>query len=142
MSQRTNIRTAFATAITGLPSLGHRVFVSRTRQLRDNELPAALVFSGETEFDTEVVGLQHPVLAFYKLRVDILVKQSGGEDIADQILDEISGVVFASIEANTLGGQITGLRLSGVGEPDLDDSLDTPALRLPVVFETTYSIEE
>ena len=76
----------------------------------------------------------------YQLSADILVKHSvGNESTADQILDEISDAVFASITANTLSGKVASLRLVHIGEVDLDDSLEKPALRLPVLFETQYS---
>lgn len=139
-SRRTEVRQAFAALITGLPTAGARVFRSRTRPLQAAELPAVLVFSGEAEMDDEVIGLQQPSLVRYRLRADILVKEGAdNEDIADQILQEISDAVFASVSANTLSGKVQGLQLISVGEPDLDDSLEKPALRLPVLFETVYS---
>jgi len=140
MSQRTAIRTAFAALLTGLPSTGSRVYQSRTRPLQAAELPAILVFSGESKTEANNVGSQKPDLMTYQLRADILVKDSTGtESIADQILDEISSAVFANVTANTLSGKVSSTRLIQVGEPDLDDSLEKPALRLPVLFETTYS---
>ncbi len=140
MTPRTVIRNAFAALLTGLPSVGTRVFQSRSRPLAAAELPAILVFSGEATGEADNVCSLRPDLMRYQLRADILVKDSTGiEALADQILDEICNAVFASPTANTLSGQVCGIRLVQIGEPDLDDVLEKPALRLPVLFETTYS---
>lgn len=140
MNQRTAIRQAFAALITGLPTTGSRVFQSRTRPLSSTTLPAILVFSGESTPEAIGIGSQEPDLMTYRLRADILVKDSVGiESTADEILDEITGAIFANVTANTLSGKVAAIRLIQIGEPDLDDSLEKPALRLPVLFETYYS---
>lgn len=139
MTARTDIRNAFTALLTGLPSTGSRVYKSRTRPLQASELPAILIFSGEANPESATIGGQRPDLMSYRLRADILVKDSAGnEDSADQILAEIESAIFASVAANTLSGKVAGTRLLSIGEPDLDDSLEKPALRLPVLFETTY----
>lgn len=140
MSQRTVIRRAFAAQLTGLASTGAHVYLSRTRPLQAAELPAILVFSGESDPESTPIESQRPDLMRYRLRADILVKDAtGGEDIADQIFEEISVALFASVAANTLFGKVIATRLLSIGEPDLDDSLEKPALRLPVLFETTFA---
>lgn len=140
MSRRTDIRTAFAALLGTLPSVTGRVFLGRTRPLKDAQLPAVLVFSGETEPQGQSIGGQQPDLTAYRLRADILVKNHGGiEDTADQILDEMTAAVFASTTANTLSGKVQSTRLIQIGEPDLDDSLEKPALRLPVLFEVIHA---
>lgn len=140
MTQRTEIRNAFAALLTGLPSTGARVYQSRTRPLQAAELPAILIFSGGSRPEDKDLCSMRPGLMTYQLSADILVKHSvGNESTADQILDEITAAVFASVSANTLSGKVASLRLIHVGEVDLDDSLEKPALRLPVLFETQYS---
>lgn len=142
MTARTEIRKAFAGLLTGLPTCGARVFVARTRRLSDADLPAILVFSGtHTPADTGP-GPQRADISAYRLRADIVVKHAdGAEDIADSALEEIEGAVFASVSANTLGGLVHATRLVQAGEPDLDDGLEKPVLRLPVLFETLFSQE-
>lgn len=134
MSQRTEIRTALAQALTGLPSGAH-VFQSRTRPLDASQLPAIMVFSGSSEapdidFDSA------PEVTHWQLRADVLVRDGdGNEAIADQILAEMLAAVAGAADLNRHDRQA---RFMGTGEVELDDSLERPALRLPVLFEVIY----
>lgn len=140
MSARTDIRSAFAALLTGLPTCGGRVFVSRTRRLSDADLPALLVFSGAQTPAESGSGTQEPALSSYRLRADIVVKDnSSAEAVADAALAEIESAVFAGVAANTLGGLVHATRLVQVGEPDVDDGLEKTVVRLPVLFETLFS---
>lgn len=140
MSKRTQIRTAFAALITGLATTGANVFVARTRPLADANLPAILVFSGEHEPVSNPASSMRPDAYTFRLRADIVVKDSStAEATADSILEEIETAVFASIAANTLSGLVAHTRLVSVGEPDLDDALEKPAVRVPVLFEVFYT---
>lgn len=133
-ARRTGIRTALATALSGLAS-GATVFQSRTRPLAPAQLPAILVFSGQSEADEyDADGL--PVATRWQLRADVLVRDGdGNESIADEILDEMQTAAMAAADLNKGDCQI---RFVGTGEVDLDDSTERPALRLPVLFEVTY----
>lgn len=140
MSRRTDIRDAFAALLTGLPTTGPRVYQSRTRPVTATQLPALLIFSSDAEALSFPVGSMQPDLMRWNLRVDVLIKDvSGGEATADAILDEISSALFSTVEDNTLGGLVSNIRLLQIDEPDLDDSTDKPALRLPILFETQYA---
>lgn len=141
-ARRTAVRNAFAAAITGLATTGDRVFVSRSsaRPLAGAELPGLLVYSGEQLPAVSLVRNGQPVAWSWKLRADILVKDGqDAEAKADQILEEITAALFASPATMTLGGQVSSLVLVGVDETDLDDSLEKPAVRIPLVFEAIYS---
>lgn len=138
MSPRTEVRAAFAAALTGLTATGDRVFLARTRPVEATELPAILVFSGEASHVATTMSGK-AVAWRYQIRVDILVKErTGAEQAADQILDEINAALFSAPGAQTLGGKVRTLQLIGIGEPDLDDSTDKPTLRVPVLYEATY----
>ena len=141
MTSRSEIRRAFADLVTGLPSTGKHVFESRKRPFSDSDLPAIVVSSGESvPEEASVIGLQKPALMAYRLRADIYVKDSASAEVmADQILDEVTGAIFRGIPENTLSGRVHSTRLVQVGEPDLDDLLEKPAVLLPVLFETIYS---
>lgn len=139
-ARRTEIRNAFATALTGLTTTGARVFCSRTRPLAATELPAILVFSGEETPLQMLLTTSQPIQRRYELRADIMLKDNtGAEDTADTILAEIEAALFASVAANTLAGKVGSITLKAVGSPDIDDSTEKPCLRLPVLFETVYS---
>lgn len=135
MTARTTLRTAFAAAITGLPLVGGRVFVSRTRPLTDSDLPAILVYSGESEVtDADIDG--NPTEERWRLRADVLVTTAAGEAQADDILDAMRQAI---INDPALQSGTTQCRYIGSGEVDLDDSLQKPLLRLPTIFEATFA---
>lgn len=135
MTRRTQIRNDLAAALTGLPLVGAHVFIARRRALGDHELPAILVFSGESEAgegDTDGESGEER----WRLRADVLVRDgAGNEAIADDILAAMRNAV---VNAAALHDGQTECRYVGAGEVDLDDSTQKPALRLPVLFEVTY----
>lgn len=138
-ARRTEIRNAFAAAITGLPTAGGRVFVSRMRPLDSADLPAVLVFSGEDSPEA-VLTSGKVLLRSYQLRADILVKErDGAEDTADAVLQEMVAALCASPAAMTLGGKVTSLRYIGAGAAEMDITADKPAVRIPVLFEVKYA---
>lgn len=139
ISRRTEIRQAFATALSGLQTTGWNVFVAPKRQLSADELPALLVWSGAEEPNGAFLRNGKPVQKRWRLMVGIRVKESvTAEETADQIIDEIEAALFASPATMTLGGLVNSLSLAGAGEAEIEDTLDKPALALPVFFEVLY----
>lgn len=134
--RRTEVRAAFAAAITGLATAGDNVFVMRTRPLADAEIPAALVYSGETPAEGARLASGRPVVRRLRLRVDIVCRD---EETADRVLDEIEVALFSSSQSMTLAGKVLSVSLVGTGEVEPDDSTDRPAIRLPVLFEVQYA---
>ena len=133
MSKRTEIRNALRDALLGLPLTGSNVFLTRSRPLSLSECPAILVFSGVSEVvDQDMDGI--PAQLRWELRADVIVID-GQEDAADTILDQM---VVAVSTSESLAATGALLRLSGVGEIDLEQSLERPALRLPVLFSCEY----
>lgn len=135
MTRRTDIREAMRLAIVGLPNIGSHVHVNRYRPLALADLPAVLIFSGESEVtEDDIDGL--PAEVRWHLRTDILIADSGSaESLADTVLADL--VYAVTTDADLNGGDIR-TRFVGTGEIDIDPSLEKPALRLPVTFEVTY----
>lgn len=137
--RRTEVRNAFVAALAGLATTGARVFASRTRPLEAAELPAILVFSGEASPGASLLG-GRIVTNRYRLRADILVRDGiNSENIADKVLEEMQAALFATPAAMTLGGQVKTLQWVGSGDPELDDSTEKPAIRVPVLYEVVYT---
>lgn len=131
-SRRTDIRQAFAAAITGLPQVGNHVFITRSRALSDTELPAIMVFSGESEaVDYDIDG--SPTEERWRIRADIIFRNGdSNETLADEVLDSVRVAVR---DAAALHDETTECRYIGTGEVDIDDSTQKAALRLPIMFE-------
>lgn len=138
MSTRKAVRAAFVDLLKDANVCSGRIYPSRSRPVAANALPAVLVFSAVCEPLGTLISSNAPDAWRYQLRADVLVKDTGAEDAADDVLDAIMAAVFASQSANTLAGAVHGIRLVEIGEPDLDDSLEKPAIRLPVLFETVF----
>lgn len=139
--KRTTIRAALASSLTGLATCGSRVYPSRLKPLRANEVPAMLVSTGAEEMPEGAwlygnKGIKRTL----EMRVDIVVKAvSAFEDTADTILGEIEARLFDTPEHNTLGGIVHSLSLASIGDPEMDDSTDKPVVRLPVILRVIYS---
>lgn len=140
--KRTTIRNALVAALTGLATCGNRVYPSRLKPLQANELPALLVSTGaeETPEGAYLYGNQGIKRTLF-VRIDIIDKAvSGYEDTVDTALAEIEAKLFGSPTLNTLGNIVHSLALDAIGEPELDDTTDKPAIRLPVVLRIIYTI--
>lgn len=104
---RTQIRNAFRSALTGLPSTGSNVFVMRPdeRPLALAELPALKIWMDDEQIAGEALGDPGTLRREVPLRVDV-VAQQGAEPLADT-LDAITAEVESAIAANpTLGGLV------------------------------------
>lgn len=139
--QRQTIREAIVTRLTGLATSGSRVYASRLKPLLDTELPAILVSTGGEALDGATylkTGL--PVHRPLEIRVDLVAKAvSGFENTVDQMLAEVEVALFDSPAHNTLAGLVHSIQLASILDPEMDDSLEKPVIRLPVILRAVYS---
>jgi hypothetical protein len=137
MHVRRAIREAVAIKLTGLPLTGERVFTSRVRELRDNELPALIV---ETPSESVSYGQGGPVRPRVQSReqvVNVVVVASAAEDV-DDVLDDIAEQVEAALAADpTLGLGAKDLRLTGTQSAIAGDG---PDLRGVARLQYTVSV--
>lgn len=99
---RTQIRTAVKLALTGLATTADRVFVGRTRPLKDAHDPSLLVYT-LAELSNRAVHGQPPELE-RKVTVSIEGRVSAAAP-PDDLLDVIAGEVEAAMRINrNLGG--------------------------------------
>lgn len=141
-SRRTEIRAALKSRLTGLAITGANVFDdNRMLPLDGAELPALrIVTGGEVAQEAAFLKTSLPVVNPLTMRVDILVKASGTfVDTANEILDQVRSALFDSTAHNTLGGLALSTRLESIDDPDVDDSLEKPAYRLPIILRVDYS---
>lgn len=135
-ARRTEIRDAVAAALavtSGVVSI-HK---SRSRTLRPEELPALLVFSGVQEPQGAYLPTGLPVASTWRIRVDVLVKDTDNPEAqADEILEQ---VVQRVLTDTPLAALVSNVSFVGVGEPDLDETTEKPAVRVPSLFEIIYS---
>lgn len=138
-ARRTEIRDAVAAALVGINIGGAAVSIhkSRTRLLRPEELPALLVFSGVQEPQGAYLPTGLPVAHTWRIRVDVLVKDNDNPEAqADEILEQVVQHVLTD---TPLAALVSGVSFVGVGEPDLDETTEKPAVRVPSLFEIIYS---
>lgn len=138
---RKQVRDALKAALTGLPTTGARVFVSRpeARPLQSSELPALLIYMGD-----ESVAPLRPSQAWPQLLrrtlsplVDLVLAQSAAaDDTADQAINEIETALSASESAARLGGLMPeGFLLRGISPMREDAAGETPVHRITLVFQ-------
>lgn len=120
---RTQIRTALATALTGLATTGSRVFVNRVHPVTDAELPCLII-------STDAEQVQHATLRAPRSQdrqitatVRIVARATASLDLAiDTSLGEIETALLAN---RTLGGLARDSRIDRI-EIGLDDGAERP----------------
>jgi len=141
-SRRTEIRNALKARLTGLATTAGRVFDdTRVAPLASADLPALFVVTGgEDPRDATLMRSGLPIVNPLVMRVDILVKATGDfVATANEILDEVKAALFDSGAHNTLGGLAHFVQLASIADPEVDDSMEKPAYRLPVILRIDYS---
>lgn len=139
--QRQTIREAIVTRLTGLTTSGSRVYASRLKPLLDAELPAILVSTGgEALDDATYLKTGLPVARPLEVRIDLVAKAvSGFENTVDLMLSEVEAALFDTPAHNTLSGLVHFVQLASILGPEMDDSLEKPSIRLPVILRAVYS---
>ena len=102
MHKRRSIRSAVATAVTGLTLTGANVFKSRVHPTPNKSLPALLVYNGTEESEPGSTGPDRTLDRDYDLVVEGQAKS--GDDI-DDVLDDIAEDVEEAMDVDrTFGG--------------------------------------
>ena len=135
---RTQIRSAAATALTGLTKTGTKVFKSRVRPIDDDELPCLLVYcDDEQNIDRATTGNPARLHRDLTLIVKGLVKKSTA---LDDELDVICKEVEVAIAGNmTLGGLVrTGVELRSIAVT-INEEGQPPCGEIIMEFAAGYS---
>jgi hypothetical protein len=137
MTRRGDLRTALATALTGLATTGTRVFVNPPRVLQETDLPALVLRDGAEEIaETGIDGL--PVRAHWRFQIDLVAKAAtGGTDLIDSMVDEtLAAVASSSSDFAALDAQCNWH--GGAGNLDIDTVADKPVYVYPIALEIIY----
>lgn len=116
----TQVRTALATALTGLTTTGSRVYLNRVYALRPADLPALRVFLAREEVQPGLAS------GFYRrellVQIEAVAKAASGlDDTLDQIGKEVETALVSGL---TVGAVAVPLEYLGM-TTELDD-LDQP----------------
>lgn len=140
---RTAIREAFAGLLTGLPSSGSRVHISRAHALDRRALPAIVVRTGNEVIERMVIHAQPPLLRRVFVAVDCFVDTSTpAEDALDQMTLEVEEALQTSTTRSTLDGLLVEpMQLERI-EVQLDDGSGSQIGRLSLIYAVTYRTRE
>lgn len=127
------LRSAAATALTGLTTTGSNVFASRVRPLQDSELPALRVYVDESDVSPFAMGgASRRVLRNTNLKVEFCGKATASyDDQSDAAKKEIEVAVANSGE---FGGLCKFVQLMRI-ETQRDDSTDQVVIVTRLIFE-------
>jgi hypothetical protein len=137
---RQQIREAVATAITGLPTSGARVFQARAYPLERADLPGLLVTTS-TEA-TETISLGPPRSQIRTLRVQITAlarATSNVDDTLDTMAKEIETALAMPCAA--LAGLVKNISLTDTAT-ELAGTGDRPLARSVLTFDAVYMTAE
>ena len=133
--RRQTIRSAFATAVTGLVSTGSRVYPSRLYPLLGDELPALRVYTDSDAVEGESIGvLVVPPIRRVRVVCEVVAKANTG---ADDSVDAICEQMETALAANPfLSGAVMALRYQGF-EQQLSVDGDQQVVVGRLTFEAT-----
>lgn len=142
MSQRTNIRNAIGSAITGaavVPTAN--LLRGRDRTITSVSFPACAVYAVTEAVEVQSLAPNNRVqYRTLDVNVDYFIKQSGST-ILDDLLDTGSAAVEAAVLADvTLGGNCRDLHLTSVNyviEPDEDFQWGVARHQFRAIYLTT-----
>jgi hypothetical protein len=133
--RRQTIRSAFASAVTGLPATASRVYVSRLYALQPDELPALRIFTESDGVEGESIGVQVvPPIRRVRVVCEVVAKANAA---ADDAVDAICEQMEAALVANPfLSGAVLALRYQGF-EQQLSVDGDQQVVVGRLTFEAT-----
>lgn len=120
---RTQIRTALATALTGLSTTGSRVFVNRIHPVTDAELPCLMISTDSEEIQHGTLLAPRTQLRALTAVVRVLARATASLDTTlDTSINEIETAVLAN---RTLGGIVRDCRMDRI-DLAIDDGAEKP----------------
>jgi hypothetical protein len=135
MHARSRIRASFAAQVTGLPTTGARVYVSRARAIAIDQMPALRITSDAETIESTSVSA--PAVLERTLTLTCEAYATGMDDV-DAALDTMCAEVEAAIGADpSLGGAAAWCYPSGI-EIAIDDEGEQPAGRATLSFAVRY----
>jgi hypothetical protein len=138
---RQQIRDHVVTLLTGLATTGSNVHGSRVRALKDDDLPALLVYTTSEAVTEMTIGLPRTQVRSLDLVVEGLVGTSGGNP--DDTLDDIAKEVETAIAGDVLLGDLaksSALQATEIDFQPPDAKRRFGAVRL--TYEIVYATKE
>ncbi|MDH5528360.1 MAG: hypothetical protein OEY97_13800 [Nitrospirota bacterium] len=137
---RTQIRTAVATALTGLATTGPRVHPSRVWPLQQTDLPALLVYAVSDPVDEDHLTIGRPRKLTRDLSLVVEARAVGTVGL-DDLLDAIEAEVITALALDpTLGGLAKDVLFAGA-EIDLEPA-EQPVGTNRMTFRVAYRHRE
>jgi len=135
---RQQIREAVNTNITGLTTTGSNVFDTRFYPLEQSNLPALLLYSGDSELEYTTMGDDRTVVVRHEVIIEAIVEAtSAPEDTLDTIIKEVQ---IANAQTN-LGGLAQDFRLESI-ETSMDAEGEQPIVSATLTYACEYHYRE
>lgn len=139
MHVRKQVRNRFTSVLGSIPALDSHVYENRTYELRKEELPAALIFSGPEVIEKATQA--RTAIQKRKIQTEVYIFDRDAENIGDAI-DEHAAAVEAAVFADpTLGGLASETVLLDA-VPYIDAESDIPVGALRMTFQSTVFTRE
>lgn len=134
---RTQVRDAFAAAVTGLPLVGGRVYVARARPVSVDMTPALVVSIGPDRAGQDTIHPGSITIREIEILCDAVTEAL--DDVTDTVDDVCVDVERAIALSPTLGGIVKRCAFSSA-ETFLDDDGTQAAARCRMKFVATVVI--
>ena len=137
---RTQLRTAAAALLTGLPTTGSRVHVNRMRPIAAADCPALVVYlGGEEDITARDYGRTLELARPFALHVRGKAAGDDAEATLDQMAAEVEAALMATPAAYTLGGLVKPkLWLSALSDPEIEDDTAPRLAAQTLTFRGEY----
>jgi len=135
---RQQVREAFATLLTGLPTTGARVYQSRIYPLDDSELPCLLIATNQEDISALDPGSNPALERQLSITVTAVAKANSNlDDTLDTVIKEVEVAANSNLSANTLANLVKGLTLQNL-EIGINGDAEKPVGQAVMTFNTTY----
>ncbi len=134
MNNRTNIRSALVTMLSGNTDAGTNVYPHRATNLWDSQLPAILIFTNQESAQPESLRSTRSIRTL-ELSIEVRIKASTDVDSAiDALMGDIEDILTAdrSLVGTVISSQLTN------SEIRVDGSTDTEIGVGVLTFECKY----
>lgn len=131
MHVRQQLRAAVASALTGLPTTGARIYTARAYALEDTETPALLIATPSES--AEAGDIHGSIGRQVTVTVTAVVKSTGAvQDLLDQIAAEVEPALVGPDKLD-VGARRVDVEYTGA-EFAMDDSADRKTAELEMSF--------
>lgn len=139
---RTQIRNAVKTILTGLPTTGNRVFVSRVYPLEKADLPGIIIFTEQDETDNSQAAINNGSLILWSQLHTVVKAYAKGTAQVHNTLDQIALEVRKVLLTNqNLGGLTENINWQST-LIQIEIGAEQPVGTAEILFVIYYRIKE